>query len=171
MHDSNDSFGKANSIAHYLAKCSTYANNQIISFSSEPRLMIIKGNNYIQEIESMYTGDCSDTDFASVMEILKGLKEFPEYLIVLSDMEFNYGSMQSKNELEQLWKDNNCNTKIIWWNFNSRNTTAPETDDMGNIFLSGYNPMLLKFLESGFDGNALLKKLLVEYTKNIDNNN
>lgn len=171
MHDNNDSFGKAESIAHYLAKCSTYANNQIISFSSEPRLMTIKGDNYMQEIGSMYTGDCSDTDFASVMEILKGLKEFPEYLIVLSDMEFNYGSMQSKNELEQLWKDNNCNTKIIWWNFNSRNTTAPETDDMGNIFLSGYNPMLLKFLESGFDGNAFLKKLLVEYTKNIDNNN
>ena len=71
MCDSNDSFGKANSIAHYLAKCSTYANNQVISFSSRPQLMTIRGRNYIEEIRSMYTGDCSNTNFGAVMEILK----------------------------------------------------------------------------------------------------
>lgn len=171
MRDSNDSYGKASSIAHYLAKCSTYANNQVISFSSYPRLMTIHGNNYNEEIKSMYTGDCSNTDFGAVMNILKELKEFPDYLVVLSDMEFDYGSRQSKDELEKIWKENNCNTKIIWWNFNSRNTTCPEMDDSGNIFISGYSPMLLKYLEVGFDGNKFLQKLLLEYSKNIDNNN
>lgn len=41
MFDTNDSIGKAMSIAHYLAKCSTYCNNQVVSFSSNPRLIKI----------------------------------------------------------------------------------------------------------------------------------
>ena len=168
MYDSNDSFGKANSIAHYLAKCSTYANNQVISFSSYPKLMTIRGRNYIEEIESMYTGDCSNTDFGAVMEILKQLKEFPDYLVVLSDMEFDYGSRQSKDKLKRIWKKNNCNTKIVWWNFNNRNKTVPEIDEEGNIYISGYSPMMLKFLESGFNGELFLNKLLDEYKNQIN---
>lgn len=168
MNDCNDSIGKASSIAHYLAKCSTYANNQVISFSSYPRLMTIRGKDYNTEIRSMYTGDCSNTDFGKVMEILKGLKEFPEYLVVLSDMEFDMGSRQSKLQLQKIWEENNCETKIIWWNFNNRNKTVPETDEFGNIYISGYSPMLLKYLECGFNGEQFLNKLLEEYKNKID---
>lgn len=168
MWDGNDSIGKANSIAHYLAKCSTYANNQVISFSSRPKLIKITGENYDEEIRSMYTGDCSNTDFGAVMNILKELKEFPDYLVVLSDMEFDYGSHQSKEQLQAIWKANNCNTKIVWWNFNNRHKTVPETDELGNIYISGYSPMLLKFLECGFNGEQFLNKLLEEYKKQIN---
>lgn len=168
MWDSADSMGKANSIAHYLAKCSTYANNQVISFSSRPQLMTIRGKNYNEEIRSMYTGDCSNTDFGAVMEILKKLKEFPQYLVVLSDMEFDWGSRQSKLELQKIWKENNCKTKIVWWNFNDRNKTVPETDEFGNVYISGYSPMLLKYLECGFDGKQFLNKLLDEYKNKIN---
>ena len=168
MNDWNDSIGKASSIAHYLAKCSAYANNQVISFSSYPRLMTIRGKDYNAEIRSMYTGDCSNTDFGKVMEILKGLKEFPEYLVVLSDMEFDIGSRQSKLQLQKIWEENNCETKIVWWNFNNRNKTVPETDEFGNIYISGYSPMLLKYLECGFNGEQFLNKLLDEYKNKID---
>lgn len=167
MWDCNDSIGKACSIAHYLAKCSTYANNQVISFSSRPQLMTIRGRNYKEEIDSMHTGDCSNTDFGAVMNILRRLKEFPDYLVVLSDMEFDDGSNQSKNELKKIWEENNCNTKIVWWNFDSRNKTAPELDEEGNIYISGYSPMMLKFLESGFNGELFLNKLLDEYKKKL----
>ena len=65
-------------------------------------------------------------------------------------------------------KDRGINTKIVWWNVsNGRSKTVPETDEYGNIFMSGYNPMLLKYLESGFDGKKFLEKLLEEYRKNI----
>lgn len=37
----------------------------------------------------------------------------------------------------------------------------------GNIYLSGYSPMLLKYLEVGFDGEAFLNKLLKEYKKTL----
>ena len=145
-----------------------YVLNQVISFSSYPRLMTIRGKDYNAEIRSMYTGDCSNTDFGKVMEILKGLKEFPEYLVVLSDMEFDMGSRQSKLQLQKIWEENNCETKIIWWNFNERNKTVPETDEFGNIYISGYSPMLLKYLECGFNGEQFLNKLLDEYKNKID---
>lgn len=186
MQDANDSYGKAMSIGHYLAKCSTYMPNHVISFSSRPQLIelgvgsnsshsrywapdSVGNSTYDKEIRSMYTGDCSNTDFGKVMELLRKLDKdnAPEYLVVLSDMEFDGGSSTSKEKTMQLFANNGFKTKIIWWNFNTRNTTCPETDKYGNIFLSGYNPMLLKYLESGFDGEQFLDKLLQEYKRAI----
>jgi len=179
MQNQNDSYGKAMAIGHYLAKCSTYAPNMVVSFSSYPRLMELDANyglnypggeslsNYEREIRSMHTGDWSNTDFGAVMRLLGGLNKLPEYLVVLSDMEFDYGSKMSKDQVQRLWKSNGYTTKIVWWNLNERATTTPEIDEEGNIFMSGYNPMLLKFLEAGFDGQKFLDKLLDEYEKAI----
>lgn len=187
MQDMNDSYGKAMAVGHYLAKTSTYLPDHVISFSSHPQLLTLgdepkrspwawrmNENNeptsqYQREINSMYTGDCSNTDFGAVMNLLKGLdkENAPEWIVVLSDMEFDQGSRQSTEETMRIFKENGFDTKIIWWNFNSRSTTCPETDKYGNIFMSGYNPMLLKFLETGFDGEAFLEKLLSEYEKQV----
>lgn len=184
MQDSNDSYGKAMAIGHYLAKCSTYAPNQVVSFSSRPQLLTLgnlsedidrywmpdynKESEYEREIASMYTGDCSNTDFGAVMQLLSYLDEdMPEYLVVLSDMEFDQGSRTSKDATMQLFKEKGYTTKIVWWNLNSRHTTAPEMDNSGNIFLSGYNPMLLKFLQAGFNASAFLHTLLQEYAKSV----
>ena len=186
MCDMNDSFGKALAIGHYLAKCSTYCPDKVVSFSSRPQLITlgetpkiqwnygfnsIKPQNdsvYEREIASMFTGDCSNTDFDAVMNLLSQLdRDIPEYLVVLSDMEFDMGSRTSKEATMKLFKSKGYNTKIIWWNLNSRNITCPEMDADGNIFLSGYNPMLLKYLEVGFDNSAFLDKLLSEYSEAI----
>ena len=190
MFDANDSYGKAMAIGHYLAKCSTYCPNKVISFSSKPQLITLgqtaaakrhpwavsfyeeavnPSTVYEKEIASMYTGDCSNTDFGAVMRLLSNLSgEMPEYLIVLSDMEFDSGSSMSKQATMNLFKEKGYNTKIIWWNLNSRSTTVPEMDHYGNIYLSGYSPMLLKYLESGFNGEAFLNKLLREYAEIIE---
>lgn len=187
MWDSNDSYGKAVAIGHYLAKCSTYCPNKVVSFSSHPQLITLgvttskynsgsltqlRGNSvsqYKREIASMHTGDCSNTDFGAVMELLSKLDgDMPEYLVVLSDMEFDYGSKMSKDVTMKLFNEKGYKTRIVWWNFNSRNITCPEMDSDGNIFISGYNPMLLKFLEAGFDGEKFLKSLLENYAKSIN---
>lgn len=188
MQDSNDSLGKALSIGHYLGKCSTYMPDYVVSFSSRPQLIKLgdfssnswemgcflrkttnPNSQYNKEIASMITGDCSNTNFAAVMDLLRGLdkENTPEYLVVLSDMEFDHGSSMSKERTMEYFKSIGAKTKIIWWNFNSRATTCPETDSYGNIFISGYNPMLLKFLETGFNAEAFLNKLLDEYKKAI----
>ena len=187
MQDNNDSYGKAMAIGHYLAKCSSYAPNKVISFSSNPQLITLgegvpvrrygypRGvdtirkdmSTYEKEILSMHTGDCSNTDFGKIMNLLSHLTDVPEYLIVLSDMEFDYGSNMSKTQTMNLFKSKGYTTRIIWWNLNSRNTTAPEMDNDGNIFISGYNPLLLKYLEAGFDGEKFLYKLLSSYSKAI----
>lgn len=126
-------------------------------------------STYAKELLSMYTGDCAgSTNFEATMDILSGLKtEFPEYLVVLSDMEFNYGGRDGKDRLMQQWRSKGIETKIIWWNFNSRAETCPETDNYGNIFMSGYSPILLKYLNAGFDGSAFLAQLLMEYKNTL----
>lgn len=187
MWDSNDSIGKALAIGHYLAKCSSYCPNKVLSFSSRPQLItlgqeakreryygfdrVFDENNksqYSREIASMYTGDCSNTNFKAVMDRLAMLDgDMPQYLIVLSDMEFDEGSSMSKDQTMNFFKSKGYTTKIVWWNFNARSITAPEMDNYGNIFLSGYNPMLLKYLQARFDAKAFLYKLLEEYKKNI----
>lgn len=183
MMDANDSLGKAMSIAYYLAKCSTYCNNHVVSFSSKPQLIKIHetdepkdywgrrlnmgvANKFSREINSMYTGDISDTNFGAVIELLGKLKEFPEYFVVLSDMQFNQGSAHSKDYVMQMFKEKGVKTKIVWWNF-SKKSSSPETDSYGNIFISGYNSMLLKYLNCKFDGKKFLEELLKIYSENI----
>lgn len=198
MQDSNDSIGKATAIAHYLAKCSTFCKDYVVSFSSKPQLIhmgydregvtryygfwrpttINSGflydntkSKYINEINSLYTGDCSNTNFGAVMNLFKDMENVPDYLVVLSDMEFDYGSTMSKTETMEFFKRRGYKTRIVWWNFNARNTTTPEMDSDGNIFISGYSPFLLKYLEAGFDGNKFLDNLLEEYKKKIPTKN
>lgn len=188
MHDDNDSYGKALAVGHYLAKCSTYAPDMVLTFSSVPQLLKLGVENevttvcprhtykqnlsscvgtYEKEIESMRTGDCSNTDFGAVMDALSRLDDMPEYLIVLSDMEFDEGSTRSKDWVMDLWRSKGYTTKIIWWNFNSRRTTTPETDRYGNVFMSGYSPMLLEYLVTGANGEDFLNNLLEGYRKKL----
>ena len=168
LYNSNSLCSKATSIAHALATHSTYAPNQVISFSSYPKLMTIRGKTLKEQYQSMYTGDCSNTDFGAVMNILKGLKKFPDYLIVMSDMEFDCGSCQSKEETMKIFKEAGAQTKMIWWNFNDRNRTTPEYDEYGNIYMSGYDLQALLLLPGVMDMDEYIDRIIEKYKKDID---
>lgn len=167
ISNENDIGIKAMSVAYAIATKSTYAPNQVISFSSYPQLIDIKGSTMKEKYESMYTGDCSNTDFGKVMELLRGLKKFPKYLIVLTDMEFDVGSRSSKEETMRMFKEKGANTKIIWWNFNKSNKTSIELDEYGNFYLSGYNLQILNLLENNMDMSQYIDKILSNYAKQI----
>lgn len=167
QYNNHSLLGKAMAIAHGISTHSTYAKNQLISFSSNPKLMTIKGDTLEKQYDSMYTGDCSNTDFGKVMKLLTQLNKFPEYFIVISDMEFDYGSNQSKTKAMEIIRSYGAKTRIIWWNLNDRNKTVPEFDEYGNIFLSGYNLQLLKLLENKFNMEEYLDKILKDYAKKI----
>ena len=117
----------------------------------------------------MKTGDYTNTDFGALCARLKQLdaKNAPDWIVVLSDMEFDAGSATRKDKMMQIFKENGMQSKLVWWNFNERNKTTCETDSYGNVFLSGYNPMLLKLLNVGFDSEMFLNALLDDYKKKI----
>lgn len=168
IYSKDSLLNKAMAIAHGISTHSTYAKNQLISFSSYPKLMTIHGKTLEEQYNSMFTGDCSNTDFAKVMKLLSKLETYPEYIVVISDMEFDCGSKQSKDETMKIFDYYGANTKIIWWNLNDRNKTVPELDEYGNIFVSGYNLQLLKLLENKFNMTTYLDKILKDYCKKIE---
>lgn len=170
MYWGDDIIGKANSVAYALSTHSTYCNGQVVSFSFRPKLLTIHGKTMKEKYQSMYTGDCSNTDFGAVMDLLAGLQKYPDYFVVLSDMEFDSGSSMSKEKTMKLFKERGAQTKIIWWNFNERNKTVPEFDEYGNIFLSGYNMQILKLLENKFDMSTYIDKILADYQQKIFGN-
>lgn len=168
MYDSEMSYLKARAIGHYVAKNSSYMKNHIITFSDYPELLELS-NNYEQDMEILNSfRDIGSTDFGKVMNLLsKVTEDLPDYLLVLSDMQFNSGSANTKDKAMEILQKRNPNLRIIWWNFNVEDTTFPETDSYGNIFLGGYNPLLLKFLEVGFNGQELVDKIVNEYKEKM----
>lgn len=170
MYDSNKSFLKARAVGHYIAKNTSYLKNHFIKFSDDAKLLKL-GNNYESDMEVLNSfRDVGSTDFGNVMDVLsKVTKDLPDYIVVLSDMQFNIGSANSKDEAMKIFKKRNPNLKIVWWNFDVDRATAPETDEYGNIFMGGYNANLLEFLELGFDGIKFVEKLVENYKKKIEN--
>lgn len=164
MYDMHDSDGKSKAIGHYVAVNSTYLPNKVLTFSMRPQLIDL-GDTYKSAMDMMYAyNEIGNTDFGKVMDLLSNLHDdYPDYLLVLTDMEFDEGSNTSKEETMRIFRERGIPTKIIWWNFNARNKTCPEQDDSGNIFISGYNPNLLSLLELGFNQEAFVNKLLDEY--------
>lgn len=145
-------------------------NNKVISFSSYPKLITL-GNDYASDTRALSSfGDASNTNFGRVMEQLsRAAEDLPDWLVVLSDMEFGEGSANSKDEAMKKLRRYNPNLKIVWWNLSSMDTTTPETDEYGNVFMGGYNANLLKLLEAEFDADMFLKTLVENYKKNIEN--
>lgn len=159
---------KAYAIAYNIATHSNYAKDQVVSFSSHPKLITIEGNTLKEKYRSMYTGDCSNTDFGRVMELLRDLNKYPKYLIVISDMEFDDGSNQSKEETMRIFKEYGADTKIIWWNLNDRNKTTPEVDEYGNFYIGGYNLQVLNLIKSGMNMDKFIDEILDKYKKDIN---
>lgn len=170
MYDNNDSIGKAMSVGYYLSICSTYCPNHFVTFSRHPQLCELRGETFNKQMSNLQDADWGgNTDLGKVMELLENLNEdeLPEWLIILSDMQFDRGCHMKIEQLMEKFRENNWTTKIVWWNFNSREANAPEMVDGGNIFMSGYSPMLLKYLETGFNAEMFLDRLLEEYEKKI----
>jgi len=182
-------------LSWFFAKTSTYAPNTDIVFDSDTKIIQLDPNygrggglignpqsKFSREINSMYTGRCGSTNFAKVLECLRKLDpvNYPDYFIVVSDMEFNgsgmagryYNSESSHAELNKTfkyWREQGIRTSMVWWNVNNRNTTNPCTsDEWGNIFISGFNPAIVDSLCDGefiFDNKEFIQKALTSYAK------
>lgn len=169
MMNQYDSIGKALALTYYFAKNSTYAPDMFISFSGNPELIKLNGRNMEEVFRNMRGTDWGmNTDLGKVFDLLMNLEgEMPEYLIVLTDGEFDQMSSTRKDEWKRMLESRGQKCKICWWCLNDgRSRTVPEFEG-DNIFMSGYNGTLLRYLESGFDNEKFIEKLLLEYEKSI----
>lgn len=168
MWNDLDCLGKAISIGMLLSEATSYCKNQFVTFDSEPRLVTLdlKWPVSIRFKQVRRAGFGLSTDLGKVMKLFSHLDDWPTYVVVLSDMEFDEGSNSAKSELMAQWKSRGIPTKIVWWNFNTRETTFPETDELGNLFISGYSPTLL---DSALHDSAttMLAKKLEEYAAKL----
>lgn len=169
MMNQYDSIGKALALTYYFAKNSTYAPDMFISFSEHPKLVKLNGRNMEEVFRNMGCTDWGmNTDLGKVFELLMRLEgEMPEYLIVLTDCEFDCGQVRAKQKFFDNLKEKGQKTKLVFWNLNDgRNRTVPEFEGDA-ILMSGYNSTLLRYLESGFNNEKFVEKLLLEYEKSI----
>lgn len=158
-----------------------------MTFGAKPRFVDISGCKNLYEsleIVSEHT-DCSNTDIFAAYKMLadlavsQGLKQedLPERIVIVSDMEFDYGCCGVYNDVEDgtpwwrmdtrykqadkalfdeiraYWEDRGYKMpKLVFWNVNSRSKTVPLTEnEMGVVLMSGFSAQTVKMALTGQD--------------------
>ena len=120
---------------------------------------------------------CQDTNLEGVFELLlKTAKEYhliqedlPEYVIVISDMEFNEGVAGNRSPdtimeyVRKRWNDAGYEMpKLVYWNVNSHQENIPELSQEVSL-ISGFSPVGYDMILSGKTGiDLMFDKLLSE---------
>jgi hypothetical protein len=144
--------------------------NTVAMFDDTSTMLTLKGKTFSEkwsEIISQRTA-WGSTNFQSIIDLLVKtrtyhpdipLNDYPETLIVVSDMQFNPTSFNEQtnyelamNKLKRVFpKEYVDNFKIIWWYCTNRKTNDfPSTmDDAGTYMFSGFDPAVITFLLGG----------------------
>ena len=138
--------------------------NHFITFSENPRLVKIKGNDIVDKV--MYCesyNECANTNIEAVFRlILTAAKihqvpqeEMPSRIYIVSDMEFDYcaenASLTNFQNMEQMYRKAGYKLpEVVFWNVDSRNTQQPVTkNQQGVALVSGCTPRLFEMLAGG----------------------
>ena len=151
--------------------------NKYITFSNKPTLIEINKNNDIYaKVKNIFeNGIISNTDLEKTFALLKeaslysAVKDRPETLLVISDMEIDRGvtNVEDNDEfitlMERIRKDWEKSglvmPKLVYWNVNARNNTIL---DLGPdvSYVSGCSPVIFEMVLTGKTGkNLMLSKL------------
>ena len=150
--------------------------NAFITFSDNPALVKIDGDNIVEKVRRMQRADWNmSTDIEKVFAmLLKAAKregtrkeDMPERLYIFSDMEFNCATGNTKKENETLlegiakeWAREGYELpKVIFWNLDARSQNIPA---LGKRFsyVSGFSPSMVETILGGKDGYALMLEKL-----------
>jgi hypothetical protein len=144
--------------------------NSFITFSQNPALQKVVGNNIREKVVNLSNADWSmNTDLQAVFDlILKTAiennipqEEMPDAIYIVSDMQFdvacndngktNFDEIKSKYEQAGYKQPN-----LIFWNVNAYTNQTPITkNDKGTCLVSGCSPVILKTLLSGKEINPI----------------
>lgn len=138
-----------------------YFQNTIVAFDNHSSLIKLEGDFFdkLQKIKSMTTA-WGSTNFQSIIDLLVQTRqtnpeipvsEYPETLLVLSDMQFNptQGNAETNYQIamNKLKIVGLGEVRIIWWFLNGTTTDFPSlADDKGVYMIGGFDPVNLKSL-------------------------
>lgn len=133
--------------------------DKFITFSRNPRLVELKKGSLYDKLSQIYChGECENTDISKIydllLEVYKNNKnEIIDRIIIVSDMEFDYGvSCESTFDTFKK-KFNKLKVKmpeIVYWNVNARNIHFATNSKQPNIrFVSGASSSILDSLLIG----------------------
>ena len=153
------------SLGLYFAEHNTgHFKNHFIEFSSEPELIEIKGDTFVDKLRYITTFcKVADTNLEAVFDlVLKAAVKnnvpqagLPSKLIIISDMEFNAcvrgaGETNFNNAKEKFEAAGYKLPEIIFWNVASRNRQQPVTkNEQGVALVSGCTPRLFSQVLNG----------------------
>jgi hypothetical protein len=148
------------SLGLYLAdKQSGAFSDVVMTFSDNPEFVQLKGENIIQKARTLCKADWGmstnlERSFDLVLKTaVKGnvpASDMPDYLLILSDMEFNQcirnpNSTIYESAKVQFEKHGYKMPNVVFWNLNGRAGNNPVTiRDQYTALVSGYSPSILK---------------------------
>lgn len=136
--------------------------NIVLTFTDKPKLFQLTGSstyaNY-EQITRMEWGMNTNIEraFEAVLAFAATNKvpqaDMPEYLMIISDMEFDAcaGGTTNYQNLKSLYKNAGYELpKVVFWNVAARNAQYPvTTKDANTCLISGYSPSIMKAVLDG----------------------
>lgn len=133
----------------------------VVAFSNESTLVKLKGDfcDRLHQIESEVNSG-GGTNFQSVIDLLVRIRkqnpsipldQYPETILVVSDMQFNPAGKNKKTNYEMAMKKLNevglQDVRIIWWYVSGEGSDFPaQMDDKGTYLIGGFDASNLKSL-------------------------
>lgn len=146
------------SLAIYFAeRCKGRFHNHFITFTDEPELVELKGNDIAEKVEYCNNSDWGmNTNLSRVFELILEAavenhlpqEELPSTLYIISDMEFDSCMRGAKvtnfEYAKALFEEHGYQLpQVVFWNVNSRNDQQPVTkDERGVALVSGCTPSI-----------------------------
>jgi len=165
--------------------CEGIFGNKIITFSSNPQIQALKGDNLKELVsftKNMEWGMNTDLDrvFGLLLNIAKlnnvNEENMIKNIVIISDMQFDSAvgsTLTVFQRSKKLFSDAGYKLpNIIFWNVNGAITSIPvQTHESGSILISGFSAELLKdLINNGFDTDPIgfLLSVLSKYDVAVD---
>lgn len=145
-------------------KCIGTYHNKFITFSSQPKLVTVKGDTLHERVNYVRNADWGmNTDLEAVFDLIldtairnnSSQTDMPDYLIIITDMEFDaiqHGNRKKTliETLSERYETAGYKLPIlVFWNVNANGRNMPMTvDECGWISVSGYSPSIFKAILS-----------------------
>lgn len=153
--------------------------NHYISFSSRPQLIETSGVDFCDKVDRIVkTNLCENTNIEAAFDMVLNTAirtgaTLPEYMIVISDMEFdsatgnswrrsgsNMTTANAESVMETIERKFNAAgyrmPKLIYWNVDARQANIPMIGNHYVSYVSGFSPSIFKSILTGKTGWDLM---------------